>query len=226
MTELLTSAQMRAIEAAAIASGKVTGLELMERAGRGVVEAILAHGSELKVASRRAVVLCGPGNNGGDGHVVARLLKERGWTVDVFLHGAPERLPPDARVNHERWRGMGAVLTYDAPSLVQKGAEAVLAGTDQWLVVDALFGIGQRAPLDALLEPVNALIDAPLEGAAVPTPFFVAIDVPTGYDADTGSPLAQRPMPADLIVTFHARKPLHALPHLAGARCVTVDIGL
>ena len=57
----------------------------------------------------RAVVLCGPGNNGGDGFVVARLLQERGWEVEVFLYGDEEKLPVDARVNYERWRGMGEV---------------------------------------------------------------------------------------------------------------------
>ena len=67
MTELLTAAQMRAIEEAAIASGEVTGLELMERAGRGVVEAIFEEWPALKEGAHRAVVLCGPGNNGGDG---------------------------------------------------------------------------------------------------------------------------------------------------------------
>jgi hydroxyethylthiazole kinase-like uncharacterized protein yjeF len=107
MTELLTAAQMRAIEQAAIASGEVTGLELMERAGRGVVEAIFEEWPELKATSHRAVVLCGPGNNGGDGFVVARLLKEWGWEVEVFLYGDPERMPPDARVNYERWLGWG-----------------------------------------------------------------------------------------------------------------------
>ena len=96
MTELLTAAQMRAIERAAIESGEVTGLELMERAGRGVVEAIFAEWPELKAEPQRAVVLCGPGNNGGDGFVVARLLKERGWEVLVRFLGARDRQPPDA----------------------------------------------------------------------------------------------------------------------------------
>ena len=85
MTELLTAAQMRAIEQAAIESGEVTGLELMERAGRGVVEAIFEEWPELAKTPHRAVILCGPGNNGGDGFVVARLLKEWGWEVEVFL---------------------------------------------------------------------------------------------------------------------------------------------
>ncbi len=109
MTDLLTAAQMRAIEQAAIAGGAVTGLELMERAGAGVVAAVMAEWPELATTSHRAVVLCGPGNNGGDGFVVARLLKQRGWEVEVFLYGDPEKLPPDARVNCERWVEAGTV---------------------------------------------------------------------------------------------------------------------
>lgn len=109
MTELLTAAQMRAIEQAAIRSGEVTGLELMERAGAGVVGAILAEWPELAETPGRAVVLCGPGNNGGDGFVIARLLAGRGWTVEVFLYGDPSKLPPDARVNCEQWLAMGSV---------------------------------------------------------------------------------------------------------------------
>ncbi|MEL7000410.1 MAG: NAD(P)H-hydrate epimerase, partial [Pseudomonadota bacterium] len=104
MTELLTAAQMRAVEQAAIDSGEVTGLELMERAGRGVVEAILEWGPELATAPHRAVVLCGPGNNGGDGFVVARLLKQRGWEVEVFLYGDEDKLPRDAAENARLWR--------------------------------------------------------------------------------------------------------------------------
>ena len=110
MTELLTAAQMRAIERAAIESGEVTGLELMERAGRGVVEAILEWRPELATSPHRAVMLCGPGNNGGDGFVVARLLKQRGWEVDVFLYGDETNLPPDAAENHRRWQEVGETL--------------------------------------------------------------------------------------------------------------------
>jgi len=96
MTELLTAAQMRAIEQAAIDSGEVTGIELMERAGAGVVEAIFEKWPELAKTDHCAVVLCGPGNNGGDGFVVARLLHEWGWEVEVFLYGDEDKLPPDA----------------------------------------------------------------------------------------------------------------------------------
>ena len=88
---------MRAIEQAAIDSGEVTGLELMKRAGQGVVDAIFEEWPDLKKISHRAVVLCGPGNNGGDGFVVARLLKEWGWEVEVFLYGDADKLPSDAK---------------------------------------------------------------------------------------------------------------------------------
>ena len=103
MSELLTAAQMRTAENLATDAGQVTGLELMERAGRGVVEAVFEEWPTLAASRHKAVVLCGPGNNGGDGFVVARLLKEWGWEVEVFLYGDAAKLPPDARVNYERW---------------------------------------------------------------------------------------------------------------------------
>ncbi|MEO1471546.1 MAG: NAD(P)H-hydrate epimerase, partial [Pseudomonadota bacterium] len=113
MTELLTAAQMRAIEQAAIDAGEVTGLALMERAGQGVVDAVLAWRPVLAEGAHRAVVLCGPGNNGGDGFVIARLLHARGWEVEVYLYGrdpaALDTLPPDAAENARRWRALGTV---------------------------------------------------------------------------------------------------------------------
>ena len=226
MHETLTAAQMRAIESAAIEAGTVTGLELMERAGRGVVEAIVEEWPELAATSHRAVVLCGPGNNGGDGFVVARLLKERGWEVEVFLYGDPDRLPPDARANYERWTALGPTQPYCPDHLLKVGKTAHEAGVDKWVVVDALFGIGQRAPLDDACAPFNALLDAAFGDHTAPSPFMVNIDLPTGYDADTGEDLARRPVPADLIVTFHRAKPIHAMPHMADAILRVVDIGL
>jgi hydroxyethylthiazole kinase-like uncharacterized protein yjeF len=211
MTELLTAAQMRAIEQAAIATGEVTGLELMERAGRGVVEAIFEEWPELRATSHRAVVLCGPGNNGGDGFVVARLLREWGWEVEVFLYGDPERLPPDARVNFERWRGMGEVRPLRNDSL-----PAWAEGTA--LVVDALFGIGLTRPfedLDAVQCELNWWRSASHTGES---PRVVAVDVPSGLCADSGrypasaagNPLDDRVL-ANLTVTFQTPKTGHYL---------------
>ncbi|MGI9390996.1 MAG: NAD(P)H-hydrate epimerase, partial [Boseongicola sp.] len=137
MTELLTAAQMRAIEQAAIDSGEVTGLELMERAGRGVVEAIFEEWPKLALESHKAIVLCGPGNNGGDGFVVARLLKEQAREVEVFFYGDPEKLPPDAKANYERWRCLGEAQQWNDGAIEDR-----LNETGHDLVVDALFGTG------------------------------------------------------------------------------------
>ncbi len=224
MTELLTAAQMRAIEQAAIASGEVTGLELMERAGRGVVEAVFEEWPELRATSHRAVVLCGPGNNGGDGFVVARLLKEWGWEVEVFLYGEPERLPPDARVNYELWVGMGEV-------------RELISGWSQkfqqpHIVLDALFGTGLARPLsDELVQSVRNLDSRaswkPKSGRI--ETHIVAVDIRSGVCADSGKVLLDptvarategdtlrakvrrqwRSLVADLTVTFQTPKVGH-----------------
>lgn len=261
MTELLSSAQMRAIERAAIGSGAVTGLELMERAGRGVVEAILAEWPDLarggeagappapvgsrtdgaptgapgylgqEEAALRAVVLCGPGNNGGDGFVVARLLTARGWEVEVYLYGDPARLPPDAAENFRRWRGMGEVRPLgNLAGLDGQG------GLSCDVIVDALFGTGlARCLPEAVAEVLRDI------SAGDPAGRVVAVDIPSGLCADSGKwlvpegyvreePLADGlAVEPSLTVTFHRRKLGHVLNAAAegrGGRLVVVDIGL
>ena len=230
MTELLTAAQMRAIEEAAIASGEVTGLELMERAGRGVVAAIFEEWPELapiwglapkppefkgqdNKSVHRAVVLCGPGNNGGDGFVVARLLKEAGWDVEVFLYGDAEKLPPDARANYERWVVLGEVEPL--PSCY----------SDRWvhqpIAVDAVFGTGLARPIP---DEVRNVLMATMNCRRV------AVDVPSMLSSDTGEMLPHMfsGSAAHLTVTFHRMKLGHVLkdgPDNCGPVRV-VDIGL
>ncbi|WP_170330995.1 NAD(P)H-hydrate dehydratase [Ruegeria arenilitoris] len=181
MTELLTAAQMRAIELAAIESGEVTGLELMERAGRGVVEAIFEEWPELSKTSGTAVVLCGPGNNGGDGFVVARLLKEWGWEVEVFLYGDPEKLPADARVNYDRWLELGEVVPLTEQNM-RKGGFADL-------YVDALFGTGLKRGLDGELFKVVRHLSG-VNGDHY-TDRMISIDAPSGLCLDSGRALHQ-----------------------------------
>ncbi|MFP7672809.1 NAD(P)H-hydrate dehydratase [Marivita sp. S0852] len=229
MTELLTAAQMRAIEQAEIESGAVTGLQLMERAGRGAVAAALAEWPELADGHHRAMILCGPGNNGGDGFVIARRLRDRGWDVDVFLYGDPAKLPPDAQVNHDIWRDMGQVRPLDAPALT--------ACDRPDLFVDAVFGTGLTRPLP---EDVAAALDVQLMNTW-PKPYDIhrlAIDCPSGLNLDTGT-LPQRDEDvkdawprhlnsAHLTVSFHCFKVGHVLalgPSLCG-RVRLVDIGL
>ena len=209
MAGLLTSAQMRAIEAAAIASGAVTGLELMERAGRGVVEAIFAEWPELETGQKKAIVLCGPGNNGGDGFVIARLLKARGWEVDVTHYSAGRDATGDAAVMLARWREVGGEVwplelpvENDTLERLKAFAGKRLRGQPV-LVIDALFGTGLSRPImaDWYEDGLTALTveiddrwmedrrDAYFDGAETR---FVAVDVPSGLCADSGRVLRTR----------------------------------
>lgn len=230
MTELLTAAQMRAIEQAAIDSGEVTGLELMERAGRGVVEAVLEEWPEMAMTSGRAVVLCGPGNNGGDGFVVARLLKDRGWAVEVFLYGEMDKLPPDAKTNAERW--LGGISPLNQTSLQESNTElpnedGVLEGG---VLIDAVFGTGLSRPIDQDLRVClsTAMTQVPMCFLRV-----VSVDVPSGVCADSGNTLRQDGtdpivLRSDLTVSFHTAKTGHYLADASrsGQKISVVDIGL
>ncbi len=229
MAELLTAAQMRAIEEAAIASGEVTGLELMERAGTGVVEAVMAKWPEFAEGKHHAVVLCGPGNNGGDGFVVARLLEERGWEVEVFLYGDPEKLPPDAKANYERWS-----VERDVAVLVDDHFEGAFENSvNEALVIDALFGTGLARPYLAHRHLAMAMNSAQSRAKRGGIPRVVAVDVPSGMCADSGRWLGdEQPIDhaglANLTVTFHGKKLGHELG-VGPASCgnvVVKDIGL
>lgn len=223
---LLTAQQMQQIERAAIDSGRRSGLDLMERAGHGVVDRVLARWPDLARAPHRAVVLCGPGNNGGDGYVIARLLAERGWDVVVHGMGAVATMPPDAAANRRRWEAMGPVAPMEA--VTAEGAD---------LIVDAVFGTGLSrafAPPDragALFH--NLFADGAWGHAQEVAPYVVAVDIPSGLDADSGR-ILQGDAPwcgdiaAHLTVTFHQAKHGHMLadgPFYCGALEV-VDIGL
>ncbi|WP_238364660.1 NAD(P)H-hydrate dehydratase [Mesobacterium pallidum] len=220
MAELLGASEMRAVETAAIESGSVSGATLMERAGQGVVDAILAATTGWTAAARRAIVLCGPGNNGGDGFVIARLLAGGGWDVEVALLGDPARLPADARANHDRWNGQVVPLPFtNKPRL----------GDGQGVLVDALFGTGLGRGLGAEIAGVLMTFDQ----VDYHDWMRVAVDLPSGLCSDSGRVLtdAQGRGPAfraDLTVSFHAMKRGHVLaegPHHCGAVQV-VDIGL
>ncbi|NNE89749.1 MAG: NAD(P)H-hydrate dehydratase [Silicimonas sp.] len=234
MTELLTAAQMRAIEQAAIESGEVTGLELMERAGRGVVEAIFEEWPELAKTSHRAVVLCGPGNNGGDGFVVARLLKEWGWEVEVFLYGDADKLPPDARVNYERWGELGKTEPLDTES----GLTALETDPGLDVLIDSLFGTGLTRPVDlmSVFGSIYELREWSTEGQLRRPCKVVAVDIPSGICSDSGRAIGEAKEPhyecpaafAHLTVTFHRQKIGHGLsdyiPH--SSKVAVADIGL
>ncbi|MEM9783693.1 MAG: NAD(P)H-hydrate dehydratase [Pseudomonadota bacterium] len=249
MIDLLTAAQMQALEHEAMEDGEATGLELMERAGQGVVDAILNWRPNLTVGTHRAVILCGPGNNGGDGFVIARLLKDRGWDIEVFLYGrAPDdidSLPIDAARNARRWAESGTVLPLTegvlsgavsraaallpdwtpAPGEMPRwppGQDRCPEGTRHTVFIDAIFGIGQnRALPDDLSEIIR------MEWSDHCWEWGVAVDFPTGVHADSGKLLGPYCY-VSLCVTFQVPKLGHHLGawHEDCDRLDVVDLGI
>ena len=180
--EILTTTQMAACDNFAAMAG-TPGVALMENAGRAVADAIAA-----RFAPCVTLVLCGPGNNGGDAFVVARLLKERGFGVKL---AAFPTYKGDAAAMADKWNGECLTLS---PKLLDGVA----------LVVDGLFGAGLSRPLEGAARDVVAA----LEEKAIPT---VAIDMPSGVSGDTGRTLDEIAVRAVLTVTFFRKKPGHLL---------------
>ncbi|MBS0523555.1 MAG: NAD(P)H-hydrate dehydratase [Proteobacteria bacterium] len=179
---LLTCAQMGAADAAAIAGG-TPGSVLMEAAGRAVADATIA-----RHRKQPSLVLCGPGNNGGDGFVAARHLSGRGWPVTLALLEGAGGLRGDAAWAAGQWKGPVA-----APSL------ALLE--DRPLVIDALFGAGLTRPIEGIAAELIERIDR--DRLTV-----IAVDVPSGLHGDTGEIMGVAPH-AEATVTFFRAKPGH-----------------
>jgi hydroxyethylthiazole kinase-like uncharacterized protein yjeF len=199
--ELLSPAEMSAADAFAIASG-TPGSVLMENAGAAVAAA-----ARRLWAGGRIVVLVGPGNNGGDGWVAARILRDAGYRVTVALHGDRDRIGGDAAE---------AAAAFDG--IVVPASPAVFDGVG--LIVDALYGAGVRLPLSAeaaaLVEAVNA------SGSVA-----LAVDLPSGVEGGGGS-IAGSAVKADQTVTFFRLKPGHLLlpGRLHCGKVHVVDIGI
>jgi ADP-dependent NAD(P)H-hydrate dehydratase / NAD(P)H-hydrate epimerase len=177
MIPVLSREQIRKLDAHAIESCKVPSLELMENAGRGASDVIVRELAQVDV-KRPIVIVCGAGNNGGDGYVVARRLQLLGKEVRVFSTSPTAKLRGDARANHDAWVGLGGVVVEIT------GAEPELAAAldGAGAVVDALLGTGLdrdvSGPLAEVIERINC--------ASVPR---FALDIPSGLDADTGQVL-------------------------------------
>jgi NAD(P)H-hydrate epimerase len=199
-------------DALAAASG-VAGTALMEAAGRAVADAIRARWSPRPVA-----VLCGPGNNGGDGFVAARHLAAAGWPVRLGLLGAREALAGDAAWAASTWPGPVEAAT---PGLLEAaGGPAGGPGAEGGLVVDALFGAGLSRPLEGEARRLAQVM-------RVARLAVVAVDVPSGVRGDDGTVMGEA-APAALTVTFFRKKPGHLLlpgRELCG-EVVVADIGI
>ena len=198
MIELLTNAEMADADRRTI-SGGLPGIRLMERAGEAVADAICAR---LRAGSR-VIVVAGPGNNGGDGFVAARLLAVRGYQVEVLLVGDAARLKGDAALAAKAWTG--PITAADPAALVSAD-----------VIIDALFGAGLDRPVEGL---PRAMIEAM---NAQPAP-VVAVDLPSGVNGTSGAVMGLA-VKASQTVTFFRKKPGHVL--LPGRLfCGPVSIG-
>ncbi len=199
--ELLTTEEMYRADALAALRG-TPGVTLMENAGRACARVIAESYGRVPVT-----VLCGPGNNGGDGFVVARLLQRQGWTVRLGLLGDKARLKGDAASMAARWTGPVEPLSVD-----------LLAGAG--LIVDALFGAGLSRSIDGVAAEVIEAVN----GSGLPV---VAIDVPSGIDGSTGR-VPGPAIRAARSITFFRKKPGHLLApgkFLCG-EVIACDIGI
>ncbi len=186
--ELLTPAEMGEADRSAVAAG-TPGIALMESAGLAVAD----EAARRARARGRIVVICGPGNNGGDGFVAARLLARRGFRVELGLLGRREGLGGDAAIAAARFEG-----------LVRAAPDIALGGAD--CVIDALFGAGLARDIDGEARTVVERINAFARGGGA----VLAVDVPSGVDGATGR-VRGVAVEAAASVTFFRLKPGHLL---------------
>src|SRR5258706_2914510 len=197
---VLNSAQMRDADRRTIEEIGIPPLVLMENAGRQVVAAMEAMHSDL--VERQVAVLCGRGNNGGDGFVVARTLLQRGVDVSVFLIGVVGDVRGDARTNLEILGRLGLTVVEIANS---EAWELHFSEVSECtLIVDAIFGTGLNAPISGLMETVVADVN----GSGIP---IVSIDLPSGLAADSHEPIGDS-IEAGMTVTLAAPKIAPGLP--------------
>lgn len=225
----LTRAQVRAIDRLAVEEYGLPAVILMENAGRGAAQWVLEIARERRsrgCADTPVAVVCGRGNNGGDGYVVARHVANEGWPVELFATDPAERLPADAQIMRRVVERMGLAVhdVGDEASLARAGPRLAAAG----IVVDALLGTGfqgeVRPELARIIESINALradYTSPIERTVV------ALDVPSGLDCDRGEP-SNATLIADVTVTFVARKQGFSVPQAARylGRVEVVSIGV
>ena len=193
----LSRDEVRQLDRRAIDEFGMSGLVLMENAGRGMTDVLCQHRIDSPV-----VICCGRGNNAGDGFVIARHLDIRGYDVRVLVWAEPEQLTGDAGENFRILRQTGVPVEVFGPEHDAARLELQLRGA-AW-IVEALLGTGARGEPRP---PLDAVIDA-LGAAEVP---IAAVDLPSGLDCDTGQP-AHHTIRARLTCTFAAAKPGFFIP--------------
>jgi len=203
MTRPLSRDEVRAVDRRAVEAFGMTGMVLMENAGRNAAEVIhrLAPGEPT-------TVVCGKGNNGGDGFVIARHLERLGHPVRILLAAEPRELAGDAAANHAIAAKAGIPII-DLSRADAESWRAAVAGDAVGVVVDAVLGTGAQGPprgaIAAAIEAITAARQASTARSASRRTLVVAVDLPSGMDCDTGLPMGAC-VQADATVTFVARK--------------------
>ena len=195
--KILTAAEMREVDRLSTEKAGIASLALMENAGRSVVEFIQQRFSNI--SCRRIVILCGKGNNGGDGFVVARHLKQMGAKPEVILCGSPDEVRGDAAENLGRWQSFPGELRVASSETEWEKLAACLNGSA--VIVDALLGTGTRGPAAGLMQQVIRAVNS----RSAPRAVVVSVDIPSGLIADTGEHLSEA-VAADYTITFTAPK--------------------
>ncbi len=208
--KIVSAAEMRAIDRATSERFGVPSLTLMENAGSAVARFIVAEYPEAE----RIGIVCGKGNNGGDGFVVARKLAETGRAARVLLLADPEELRGDAAAMFERMKV--AALVVRAGAELDSPEAAEIFASD--LIVDAVLGTGFRPPVS----PLYAAAIAKMNASRVPV---IAVDIPSGADADALQPQRGTVARADAVVTFTAPRPAHVFAVLTSGPTVISPIG-
>ena len=198
---MMTPEEARSFDRFAIDKLRIPGIVLMENAGRGAADAIRHFARDWADGNHSAVILCGPGNNGGDGFVVARHLWNWGWKVRVVLSCDPESYRGDARKMLLPLLRLPIEVIQFTQGLANRAANNLLTCVDHQpaeCIVDALLGIGSKGELRAPIEQMVAIANQ----ANVRR---VAIDLPSGFDAFAGEPTSTT-FEADLTCTFIDKK--------------------
>jgi hydroxyethylthiazole kinase-like uncharacterized protein yjeF len=195
--KILTAAEMREVDRLTTEKYRVPSLTLMENAGKSVAEFIQSRFPDF--ARRRIIVLCGKGNNGGDGFVSARHLLKMGAKPLMYLFADPREVKGDASANLKRWKQAGGKVTVVRDAAALNSVKSGLS--DKSIIVDALLGTGARGPVEGLLRGVIEMVNGRNTGSRV-----VSIDIPSGLHADTGETQSAAVV-ANYTVTFTAPKP-------------------
>jgi len=208
--KIVTAAEMRVIDRATSERFGVPSLTLMENAGAAVAEHVLAHHG----AARKVVVFCGKGNNGGDGFVAARRLHQKGKTVQVILLADPAELKGDAAAMYGKLP-VAAIIVHSSEELKSDRVRLSLPAD---LYLDAILGTGFKPPVSGLYADAIEILNA-AQGPVI------AVDIPSGADADAMGPQKGIIARADSIITFTAARPAHVFSLLTDGPTYVAGIG-